>query len=758
MKKEKRKKIDKLALWKKFILFFWAFIFLGIFSLLFLFYLATKGFLGKLPNPKHIENPSLEEGSDVYDINGKLLGRFFSENRSLISYNQLPDHLINALLAKEDIRFREHSGLDRKSILRAISFLGVRGGGSTISQQLAKLLFTKNTSKSKLNRLRQKILEWITAIELEKRYSKEEIIALYLNTFDFLYNAKGIQTASLTYFNKIPSELSLNESATLVAMLSNPALYNPKLHPKNAKIQRNVVLYQMRKYNFIEDEVYIKEKEVDIELSFKLQKQNFGLLTYYSEFLKKEIAKALDEYEDKTGERLDLNTSGLKIYTSIDSKMQEYGERNLANHLKELQYAFNKSQEGNKNAPFLGVSAKKREEILSRSMQRTLLYQKLKNMGLSEQEITKEFKKPKKMTLFSWEGPKEHWISPWEALAYNKSIMQGGLLSIEASTGFIKAWVGGINYDHFQYDHVAQTKRQVGSVFKPIVYAAAMETLNYGPCTKVSNEPFVEGNWSPRNSDEKYGGEISIKDALAKSVNTISARVISKLGVNPVIKLAKKMGINSFIPSHLSIALGSSDITLYEMTSAFNTFANYGNYIKPTFLVKIKDRRGKIIKKYRVNNQKALDEKIAYSMLSLLKNVVDNGTARGVRRYGITAEVAGKTGTTNDHADGWFIGMTPLLTTGIWIGWENRYSHFSSLAMGQGARMALPIWAYYMKNVFEDKDLVYSKDEKFDIPDDLNRKWENCEDIHFNKFFEKNSNEMNFENEVRNQEEINYDD
>ena len=755
----KRKKIfDKLPIsWRSFVCFFWGSVFIGILLFLLLFYLASNNYLGALPNTDDIENPSMSVGSDIYDANGKLLGRFFSENRTLISYNQLPKHLINALLAKEDIRFRKHPGIDGKSILRAVFFLGLKGGGSTLTQQLAKLLFTGRSSRNKFERVKQKLLEWITAIELERRYSKEEIMAMYLNKFDFLYNAKGIATASFTYFNKNASELSLLESATLIAMLENPSYYNPKIYPKHAKIKRNVVLYQMKRYGFIDDKTYKEERKKDIELHFKLQKENFNLLTHYREHLKKEVQKALDEYEERTNIKLNVNTSGLKIYTSIDSKMQEYAHEAIKKHLKKLQPLFDDSQKNNKNAPFLGISAKKREDILLESMYNTTLYKELEKKGLTREMIIKEFKKPRKIKLFTWEGPKEKWISPWDVLAYRKGIVQAGLLSIEPSTGLIKAWVGGVDFNYFQYDHVAQTKRQVGSVFKPILYASAIKELHYNPCTKISNERFTQGNWSPRNVGNLYGGEISLRDALAKSVNTISARLISKIGPRSVINLAKDMGIKSFIPYNLSISLGSADLTLYEMTAAFNTFANYGSYAKPILLMKIEDRTGKVIKEYKPSVHEVLDKQIAQVMLDLMKNVVENGTARAIKNYGIRAEVAGKTGTTNDHADGWFIGMTPLLTTGIWVGWENRFSHFNSLSLGQGARMALPIWAYYMSDILKDKSLNHSPNEKFNIPERIRSQWEDCNsEASLENIFIEGGKKPNDEESRKNR--INYDD
>ncbi|WP_185872002.1 transglycosylase domain-containing protein [Blattabacterium cuenoti] len=711
------------------IFYFWFLFIIGISIIFTIFYAASKGYLGALPSTRDIENPTMEVGSEVYDANGILLGRFFSENRTLITYKQLPKNLINALIAKEDIRFKYHSGIDVKSFLRAILSLGKKGGGSTISQQLAKLLFTGPSAKNKLQRIHQKLLEWVMAIELEKRYTKEEIITMYYNKFDFLYNAKGIETAAHTYFNKKVSELNLGESAILVGMLENPSLYNPKNYPKRAKKQRNLVLFQMKKYNFLNRYRYKKELKKPIKINFKIQKKDFELLTYYGEFLKKEIQESLDEYENKTGKKLNLYSSGLKIYTSIDAKMQDYAEKAVKKHLSKLQILFNNMQKKNKNYPFLNISQEKTKRILISAMHRTSLYQDLKQKGLEENKIIEKFKKPQLIKLFTWNGSKKILMSPWDFIRYQKSIIQSGLLSIEPSTGFIKAWVGGIDFNYFQYDHVSQTQRQVGSVFKPILYAAAINKLHYNPCTKISNEKFHLGKWSPRNSNGKYGGFFTLKDGLALSINTISARLISQITPQPVINLAKKMGIKSIIPEHPSIALGSADLTLYEMTGAFNTFTNYGFYIKPSILVKIEDENGNLIQdNIDISKRQVFSEEVAYIMLKLMQGVIKYGTAKRLKKYNFIGEIAGKTGTTNENSDGWFIGMIPNLTTGVWVGWEDRFSHFENIKLGQGANMALPIWAYYMKSLYKDINLIYHDQLFFRKPKNYQYNWEKCID------------------------------
>ncbi|WP_341654266.1 transglycosylase domain-containing protein [Blattabacterium cuenoti] len=713
----------------KLIFYFWFLFIIGISIIIIIFYAAFKGYLGDLPNTQDIENPAMKVGSEVYDSNGILLGKFFSENRTLVTYKQLPKDLVNALISKEDIRFKYHSGIDIKSFFRAILSLGKKGGGSTISQQLAKLLFTGPSAKNKFQRIHQKLLEWVMAIELEKRYTKEEIITMYYNKFDFLYNAKGIETAAHTYFNKKVSELNLGECAILVGMLENPSLYNPRNYPDRTKKQRNLVLYQMKKYNFLNTHRYKKELEKPININFKIQKKDFELLTYYGEFLKKEIQEALDEYEEKTGKKLNLYSSGLKIYTSIDAKMQDYAEKSVKRHLSQLQILFNRFQKTNKNAPFLNISKKKTKQILISAMHRTSIYQDLRQKGFKEEEIREIFKKPQLIKLFTWKGTKKVFMSPWDFIRYQKSIIQAGMLSVESSTGFIKAWVGGIDFNYFQYDHVAQTQRQVGSVFKPILYATAINELHYNPCTKISNEKFHLGKWSPRNSNGKYGGYLTLKDGLAFSVNTISARLISKMTPDPVIRLAKKMGIVSIIPKHPSIALGSADLTLYEMTGAFNTFTNYGNYIKPSILVKIENENGNLIKEHvDISRRQVFSEDVGYIMLKLMQGVVKYGTAKRLQSYNLTGDIAGKTGTTNENSDGWFIGMIPNLTTGVWVGWEDRFSHFDSIKLGQGANMALPIWAYYMKSLYKDMNLIYHDKLSFHKPKNYQSHWDHCND------------------------------
>lgn len=550
---------------------------------------------------------------------------------------------------------------------------------------------------------------------------------MYLNKFDFLYNSKGIESAAKTYFNKKTFELNLEESATLIGMLENPSLYNPKNNPNKAKKQKNLVLFQMKKYNFINNELYKKLIKNPIKIKFKLQNKELTFFTYYSKFLEKEIKKVLYEYKKKTGKNLNLYSGGLKIYTSINNKMQYYAESSIKKHLSLIQPVFDSLQKKNITAPFSGISKKKIKEIYLSAMKRTLKYKKLKKKGLKKKYIIKLFKKKENLKIFTWNGNKKALMSRWDLIKYKKSIIQAGMVSIEPYTGYIKSWVGGIDFNHFQYDHVAQTKRQVGSIFKPFVYAAAIEKLKYNPCTIISTEKFNYGKWSPKNVDGNYEGYITLKEALAKSVNTVSARLISLISPISVINLAKKLGIKSIIPNNLSIALGSADLTPYEITAAFNTFSNHGIFVKPKILIKIEDKYGKIIKENKILYKKVLSEEISCMMLKLLKGVIEIGTGKSIKtKYKINSEIAGKTGTTNNYSDGWFVGLTPNLTTTVWVGWEDRFTHFQNLKLGQGANMALPIWGYYMYDIYNDKSLKYQKNETFGNPINYFTDWDNC--------------------------------
>ncbi|WGH27772.1 MAG: penicillin-binding protein [Candidatus Bostrichicola ureolyticus] len=673
-----------------------------IISLIISFYIIIKSLT--IPKLSVIEDSIISQSSLVYDINNKLIGKFY-KNKTII-YDKLPINLINALLAKEDIRFKKHSGIDVKSLLRVIFYLGSKGGGSTISQQVIKLLYTRNINKNKYKRIRQKIIECILAVKLEKIYSKEEIISIYLNKFDFLFNSKGIYMAAKTYFNKNYSKLNLEESAILVGMLENPRYYNPVLYPDRCIKKRNLVLFQMKKYHFINDKIYKSAINKPLKINFNLQKKELTFSTYYADYIKSEVNKFIKEYEKKTGKILDLNSSGLNIYTSIDSNMQKYAEDSIKNHLKYIQENFFDSK-NIKNIYFL---FKKHKDLFYKIIRNTKTYLDLKNNGYSEKEIMNKFRKKHYIKIFTWEGDKIVYASNLEVLLYNYSLLQVAMLSVEPNTGYIKTWIGGIDFNHFKYDHVQNSKRQIGSVFKPIVYATAINKFNYTPNTKISNYPFSTENWIPKNFNNKYGGYYTLKEALAYSLNTVAIRLTYQTTPKSVIEMAYKMGIKSYIPNNLTIALGSADLTPYEITMALNIFPNNGIYIKPRILLKITNRFCEVIadqNTFAISKKEVLNKKVASMVLNLMQGVTNFGTAKFLR-YKFKAEIACKTGTTNNYADSWFIGIVPKLITTIWVGWEYPFINLYYIY-----NKGLPIWANYMLKIYDDKNLSYSENDKF---------------------------------------------
>lgn len=714
---------------KRMLLLVWGIFLVGLLSVFLLFWGTSKGLLGEMPDVQALENPDIYVSSEIYSSDGVLLDRFETEKRVPITYADLPKQLVEALLAREDIRYRDHSGIDPRGTARAVTSAGESGGASTITQQLAKLLFTENRSSNKVERVFQKLKEWVVAVELEKRYTKDEIITMYLNKFDFIYNANGIELASKVYFNTTTSELTLDQSAMLVAMLKNPVYYNPIKFPDRAKNERNVVLNQMVKYNFLTKE----EAEAAKAKPLKTDKQEINTISesyssYYKHELRKEIQSYFKNLEKETGKKYNLYKDGLKIYVTIDSRMQKLAEEAVTKHLKNIQQQFFAEQKYNKRAPFYGLSEEKRQRIFQRAMKNTHLYKQWKEAGKSDEEILAEFnRKRDSVKIFTWDGIKyeKDW-SLMDSIKYHKHILQAGMMSMDPKDGTIKAWVGGINWDYFKFDHVKQARRQVGSTFKPFVYVTAINQMNYTPCNTVSNAPFSIGNWKPRNANRKYGGSQDLRTALAFSTNVVTARLIAQTGVDPVIQTARDLGVESPIPRDYTIALGSADLTVYEMVGALSTFANHGIYIKPELVVKIEDKTGRVIKDFQPVTREVINEYVAYAMIDLMEGVTNRGTGKWVRtKYGITGEVASKTGTTNDNSDGWFIGITPNLITGVWVGAEDRFAHFQSTARGQGAATALPIWSYYMQGVYKNgsKFGVLASD-KFEKPADLDEKWD----------------------------------
>ncbi len=689
-----------------------------------LFFSISQGFLGEMPDMKDIENPDIYVASEIISSDGVVLGKFEKEKTQPVTYNQLPPYLVYALYAKEDERFREHSGIDLKSIVRAVYFRGERGGGSTITQQLAKLLFTKSAAQSKMERAFQKLKEWSVAVSLEKRYTKEEIITLYFNKFDFLYNANGIEMASKVYFNKKTKDLTLSEAATFVAMLENPVKNNPLRNLERATERRNVVLKQMLETKYIDQATYDKAVQEPIKTDYQnIKGIDQGYSAYYKHYLRQEISTYLKDYEKKTGKELNIYRDGLKIYVTVDSKMQKYAEEAIKEHLTNLQKSFDNEQKNNRKRPFYHISDKQVNDIMMASVKRTGRYKQLVEAGISEDSILMEFKKPVKTSIFTWEGEQDVEMSPWDSIRYHKQIAQAGLMAMEPTTGDIKAWVGGINWDHFQYDHVKQGKRQVGSTFKPFVYATAIINLGMTPCTPISNASYSRGSWHVKGS----GGMLRMKDGLAHSKNPIAVRLMEAAGPKNVIQLARDLGVTGEMTPDLATALGSSDITIYEMLGAYSTFANYGNYIKPEMIWRIEDANGRVIKEVTTEVREVMNPIHAYSMIDMMKGVASYGTAsRQLRSMGINAEIAGKTGTTQKNSDGWFIGITPKLATGVWVGWEDRATHFWSTGEGQGAKMALPIWGYFMKRIYADKSLKITQEDKFEKPSD----WKgDCSDL-----------------------------
>lgn len=726
---EKKKKQPRVFSLKRMLLMVWGIFMVGILAVFLLFWVTSKGWLGEMPDVQELENPDIYVSSEIYSSDGVLLDRFETEKRIPVTYKDLPENLVNALLAREDIRFKTHSGIDPRGTMRAIFGGGSKGGASTITQQLAKLLFTGKRSQSKIGRAFQKLKEWIVAVELEKRYTKEEIISMYLNKFDFIYNANGVELASKVYFNTTTDKLTLDQSAMLVAMLKNPVLYNPLRFPDKALNERNIVINQMQKYKFLTKE----EAEAAKALPLKTDHQEINSISesysaYYKHELRREIEAYLANLEKETGKKYNLYKDGLKIYVTLDSRLQKMAEDAVQKHLTSIQKIFFAEQKNNPKAPFYGLSDDKRQRIFDRAMRNTDLYRHLKKLGRTDEEIKQEFEKPRdSIRIFTWDGIEYRKnMSLMDSIKYHKHILQAGLMSMDPKDGTIKAWVGGINWDYFKFDHVKQARRQVGSTFKPFVYVTAINQMNYTPCNTISNDRFSIGNWQPRNANGKYGGSQDLRTALAFSTNVVTARLIAQTGVEPVIQVARDLGVESPIPKDYTIALGSADLTVYEMVGAMSTFANGGIYIKPELIVRIEDKTGRVIKDYKPVTREVVNEYVAYTMIDLMEGVTNRGTGKWIRtKYGIDAEVASKTGTTNDNSDGWFMGLTPNLVTGVWVGAEDRFAHFRSTAQGQGAAMALPIWAYYMQSVYkEGKKFGVLPTDKFEKPEDIDEKWD----------------------------------
>lgn len=745
---------------KAFIHFLWSVLILSICGSALAFTAIWNGWIGYMPPIEDLQNPINRFATQVYSSDGKVLGTYNlnKENRIVIPYSKISKHLIDALVATEDERFYEHSGVDFIALGRAIVKRGLlgqasAGGGSTITQQLAKQLYSEQVHNS-LERILQKPIEWVIAVKLERNYTKEEIIALYLNYFDFLHNAVGIKTAANTYFNKEAKDLNIAESAMLIGLCKNPSLFNPVRFPDRARDRRNIVLGQMLKVGYLSQAEYDEYSAMPITLHFHRTDHKDGNATYFREFLRQYMMAEKPDITDypswnkqqytldsiawvsdplygwcnknfkKDGKPYNIYTDGLRIFTTIDSRMQLYAEEAVYGHVtKFLQPAFNKENRSKKNAPFTGaLSASQLRSILNRSMYQSERYRNMKSTGASEEEIRASFNKPVDMTIFTYHGDIDTLMTPMDSIKYYKSFLRAGFMSMDPKTGAVKAYVGGLDYNHFMYDMVTGGHRQIGSTIKPFLYALAMEN-GYSPCDMAPNVQktyIVAGQaWTPRNaSHARYGQMVTLKWGLAHSNNWISAYLMSKLNPQLFVSTLHEFGINNpNIHPSMSLCLGPCDVSVAEMVSAYSVFANHGIRTAAMFVSRIEDNEGNVIASFQPRMNEVISAESANKMLVLLRGVVDGGTAGRLRyKYHLEGEIGGKTGTTNKNSDAWFIGFTPQLVTGIWVGGEDRDIHFDNMAMGQGATMALPIWAYYMKKVYRDRALGYNNKVSFGLP------------------------------------------
>lgn len=729
-----------------------------------LFFMIWFGVIGYSPDIENLQNPISKSASQVFSADGKIIGTYNVDkaNRIPVSYQNLSPHLVHALVATEDERFYDHSGIDFIALGRAIVKRGLMGqesagGGSTITQQLAKQLYSA-PARSTSERMLQKPIEWITAIKLERNFTKEEIIALYLNYFDFLHGAVGIKTAANTYFNKEPKDLNVQEAALLIGLCKNPSLFNPVRYPERSLERRNVVLAQMQKAGYLSSAEYRQISKDPVELHFHRSDHKDGSAVYFREFLRQymmmsrperdnypswnkrqyvidSIAFATDplcgwckKHTKKDGSYYNVYTDGLKIYTTIDSRMQQYAEESVYGHVAQfLQPAFNEENKKKPNAPFTDqLTSEQVRQIMWRSVRQSERYRQMKQNGASEEEIDKAFRTPIDMTVFTYHGDIDTTMTPLDSIRYYKSFLRSGFMSMDAHTGQVKAYVGGIDFANFQYDMVMDGRRQVGSTIKPFLYSLAMENGS-SPCDRVPNVQhtyMVAGKpWTPRNaSRSRYGQMVTLKWGLAQSNNWISAYLMSRLNPNQFVNILHKFGINNpdIYPS-LALCLGPCEVTVGEMVSAYTTFANNGIRVAPVFVTRIEDNEGNVISEFQPRMNEVISSASAYKMLVELMAVVNEGTAGRLRyKFEIPGEIGGKTGTTNRNSDAWFVGFTPQLVSGVWVGGEDRDIHFDSMRMGQGATMALPIWAYFMKKVYRDKSLPYNPDSVFDVPEDFN--------------------------------------
>ncbi|WP_298323194.1 penicillin-binding protein 1A [uncultured Dokdonia sp.] len=759
--------------YSKYISWFWRLFAGGVTLAILLFLLASWNVFGTLPTFEELENPESNLATKIISVDGKQLGTYYNENRTPIKYDQLPQNLVDALVATEDERYYEHSGIDFRGTARAMAYLGKNGGASTVTQQLSKLLFS-NPPSSTLERLLQKAKEYVIATRLERQYTKQEIIAMYLNKFDFLFNAIGISSAARIYFNKDVKDLDLHESAVFVAMLKNPRQYNPyrEISKEKSLRRRNQVFKQMEVNGMITTAEKDSLTALPMEVKFTPEGHADGTATYFRENLKKFMASWIKE--NPKGEDAEGNTTyyniyrdGLTITTTIDSRMQKMAEDAVAAHMPRLQAEFDRQNEKNKTAPFRDIEEEDVERIFNNAIKSSSRWRKLKAQGKTEAAIRKSFDVKTDMTIFTWAGDVDTLMTPRDSIRYYKKFLRTGMMSMVPQTGEVRAWVGGINMNHFQYDHVQLGKRQVGSTFKPFLYATAVDQLHLSPCDTLPNTLYTipagahgnTKNWTPENSGGEMGGMITMKEALAQSVNTISARLMDKVGPRPVIDLVSKLGVDTKdIPVVPSIALGTADLSVYEMVSAYGAFANQGVYVKPQIVSTIQDKNGTILYQHVPETRDVLSAESAYVTLQLMEGVTRSGSGARLRHtwrkdaiyrnavtgypYGFDNAIAGKTGTTQNQSDGWFMGIVPNLVTGVWVGGDDRAVHFPGIGYGQGATMALPIWGMYMKEVYKNEDLEISKSE-FSKPSNLTITT-NCDDYKSSGVSDELPDELDF--------------
>lgn len=765
--KETKKEVEKKSKGKKIFLgVFWGLFLVGILTAVLLFWMITKGWLGYLPDIDELQNPKNKYATEVYSADLQLLGRYFysKDNRVGVNYADISPNVINALIATEDERFMDHSGIDGRALMRVLiktAFLQQRsaGGGSTITQQLAKQLYSPQADNI-FERALQKPNEWVIAVELERLYTKQEIITMYLNQFDFLNNAVGIKSAAQVYFNTTPANLSIEQAATLVGMCKNPSYYNPVRHNERTRERRNMVFHQMVKADFITQAECDSLQQLPLELDFHRVDHKLGLAPYFREYLRRimtakepkesnyaswqqqQYLEDLDDWNNNPlygfcnknkkadGTPYNIYSDGLRIYTTIDSRMQQYAEEAVNEHMQELQEKFFKEKKGRSYAPFSRhLTQEEISSIMTRTKRQSERYWGMKREGATEAEIDSAFNTPVEMEVFSYNGMIDTIMSPMDSISYHKYFLRCGMMSIDAKSGYVKAYVGGPSFEQFQYDMATRGRRQVGSTIKPYLYTLAMEEGMW-PCDKTIYQPItlMDANgipWSPRNSDSKaddlIGKEVTLQWGLTNSNNWISAYLMSLYTPESFVKLLRSFGMRGPIDPVVSLCLGPCEISVAEMVDAYTAFPNKGIRIEPLYVTRIEDRNGNVIASFTPKTHEIFSEETSYKMITMLRNVIDHGTGVRVRyRYGLEMPMGGKTGTTQNNSDGWFMGFTPSLVTGVWVGGEDRAIHFDRISDGQGASMALPIWALYMKKVLANPETGYSPMEEFDIPEDFN--------------------------------------